>query len=65
MDNEYDVKDMKLADQGKLKIEWAEATMPVLRSHPECSVDWRRRAGHRLRRPGGFGPFDLEFALVC
>ena len=28
---EYDVKDMKLADQGKLKIEWAEATMPVLR----------------------------------
>ena len=28
---EYDVKDMKLAEQGKLKIEWAEATMPVLR----------------------------------
>jgi adenosylhomocysteinase len=28
---EYDVKDIKLADQGKLKIEWAEATMPVLR----------------------------------
>ena len=28
---DYDVKDMKLADQGKLKIEWAEATMPVLR----------------------------------
>ena len=28
---DYDVKDMGLADQGKLKIEWAEATMPVLR----------------------------------
>ena len=28
---DYDVKDMRLADQGKLKIEWAEATMPVLR----------------------------------
>lgn len=28
---DYDVKDMELADQGKLKIEWAEATMPVLR----------------------------------
>jgi adenosylhomocysteinase len=28
---DYDVKDIKLAEQGKLKIEWAEATMPVLR----------------------------------
>lgn len=28
---DYDVKDMGLADQGKLKIEWAEASMPVLR----------------------------------
>jgi adenosylhomocysteinase len=28
---DYDVKDIKLANQGKLKIEWAEATMPVLR----------------------------------
>ncbi len=28
---DYDVKDIRLADQGKLKIEWAEATMPVLR----------------------------------
>ena len=28
---DYDVKDIKLADQGQLKIEWAEATMPVLR----------------------------------
>ena len=27
----YDVKDMKLADGGRLKIEWAEREMPVLR----------------------------------
>ena len=28
----YDVKDIKLAGEGKLKIEWAEKQMPVLRS---------------------------------
>ena len=28
---DYDVKDLRLAEQGHLKIEWAEATMPVLR----------------------------------
>jgi adenosylhomocysteinase len=28
---DYDVKDLTLAGQGKLKIEWAEASMPVLR----------------------------------
>ncbi len=28
---DYDVKDIRLADQGRLKIEWAEVTMPVLR----------------------------------
>ena len=28
---DYDVKDLGLAEQGKLKIEWAEASMPVLR----------------------------------
>jgi adenosylhomocysteinase len=27
----YDVKDLKLADNGKRKIEWAERSMPVLR----------------------------------
>jgi len=26
----YNVKDIKLADEGALKIEWAEAHMPVL-----------------------------------
>ncbi len=28
---DYDVKDIKLAEEGKLRIEWAEVTMPVLR----------------------------------
>ncbi len=28
---DYDVRNIRLADQGKLKIEWAEVTMPVLR----------------------------------
>ncbi len=28
---DYDVKDMQLAEEGRLRIEWAEATMPVLR----------------------------------
>jgi len=30
--NKFDVKDLKLADGGRLKIEWAELEMPVLRS---------------------------------
>ena len=28
----YDVKDIKLAEGGRLKIEWAELEMPVLRT---------------------------------
>ncbi|MHB8482985.1 MAG: adenosylhomocysteinase [Nitrospiria bacterium] len=28
---EYDIKDIKLAEKGKLRIEWAEQNMPVLR----------------------------------
>ena len=27
----YDIKDIKLAGKGKLRIEWAERFMPVLR----------------------------------
>ncbi|MCX6827132.1 MAG: adenosylhomocysteinase, partial [candidate division Zixibacteria bacterium] len=30
-ENKYDVADLKLASQGKLRIEWAERNMPVLR----------------------------------
>jgi len=28
---DYDVKDLRLADQGRMRIEWAEESMPVLR----------------------------------
>jgi adenosylhomocysteinase len=35
MKNLYDIKDLKLAPQGKLKIEWAEKQMPVLRQIKE------------------------------
>jgi adenosylhomocysteinase len=28
---DYDVKDLRLADQGQMRIEWAEESMPVLR----------------------------------
>ncbi len=31
----YDIKDIKLAEKGKLRIEWAEQDMPVLRSIKE------------------------------
>ncbi len=31
MNKKYDVKDMKLADMGRRRIEWAEREMPVLR----------------------------------
>lgn len=36
----YDVKDLKLAPQGKLRIEWAEQDMPVLRQIRE---DFKKR----------------------
>ncbi|MBI4715173.1 MAG: adenosylhomocysteinase, partial [Nitrospirae bacterium] len=29
---DYDIKDINLADKGKLRIEWAEQNMPVLRT---------------------------------
>jgi len=32
---DYDVKDLKLAEKGKLKMEWAERYMPVLTSIKE------------------------------
>jgi len=35
MKNLYDIKNLKLAPQGKLKIEWAEKQMPVLRQIKE------------------------------
>ena len=33
---DHDVKDLGLADAGKARIEWADADMPVLASHPRA-----------------------------
>ena len=45
---DYDVKDIKLAPQGKLKIEWAEASMPVLRLIKKRFKRERPLAGTRV-----------------
>src|SRR5512136_2721120 len=44
----YDIKDLKLADGGRLKIEWAEREMPVLRLIRERFEKERPLAGLRL-----------------
>ena len=52
---DYDVKDMGLADQGKLKIEWAEATMPVLRLIRKRFERELREAANRRERSASSG----------
>jgi adenosylhomocysteinase len=57
----YDVKDLKLAEGGRLRIEWAEREMPVLRLIRERFAKERPLAGrarfglpachHRNRQP--------------
>jgi adenosylhomocysteinase len=43
-----DVKDVSLADRGKVRIEWADSTMPVLRMIRERFADERPLAGLRI-----------------
>jgi len=43
-----DIKDKNLADQGKLRIEWAAKSMPVLRSIQERFMRQQPLAGQRL-----------------
>lgn len=45
---DYDVKDIKFADEGKLRIDWAEATMPVLRLIKKRFKRERPLAGVRI-----------------
>lgn len=45
---DYDVKDLRLADEGKLRIDWAEATMPVLRQIKKRFKRDRPLAGIRV-----------------
>jgi adenosylhomocysteinase len=44
----YDVKDMKLADGGRLRIDWAEREMPVLRQIKERFTKERPLKGFRI-----------------
>ncbi|MGC8838994.1 MAG: adenosylhomocysteinase [Anaerolineae bacterium] len=46
--NRYDVKDLSLAPQGRLRIEWAELEMPVLRLIRERFAREKPLAGLRL-----------------
>jgi adenosylhomocysteinase len=45
---EFDIKDQGLADKGKLRIEWASQSMPVLRSIQERFAQQRPLAGIRI-----------------
>jgi adenosylhomocysteinase len=45
---EFDIKDQELADKGRLRIEWAEQSMPVLRSIRERFSREKPLAGFRL-----------------
>jgi adenosylhomocysteinase len=45
---EYDVRDLSLADQGKLRIEWAGSQMPVLDAIRERFAKERPLAGINL-----------------
>ncbi len=44
----YKVADLKLADKGKLRIEWAESRMPVLMALREKYKDSKPFKGHRI-----------------
>src|SRR5438105_4670895 len=44
----YKVADLKLADKGKLRIEWAESRMPVLMALREKYKDGKPFKGHRI-----------------
>jgi adenosylhomocysteinase len=48
MKREFDIKNPKLADGGRLRIEWAEQEMPVLRTIRERFAKQRPLAGLRL-----------------
>jgi adenosylhomocysteinase len=48
MKREFDIKNPKLADGGRLRIEWAEQEMPVLRQIRERFAKQRPLAGMRL-----------------
>ena len=44
----FKVADLKLADKGKLRIEWAESRMPVLMALREKYKESKPLKGHRI-----------------
>jgi adenosylhomocysteinase len=48
MSNQYDVKDLKLAEGGRRRIEWSEQEMPVLRKVRERFTKEKPLSGSRL-----------------
>ncbi len=48
MSKDYDVRDLRLADEGVARVEWAEQEMPVLRLIRERFAQERPLAGYRL-----------------
>ena len=48
MSEPYKVKDLGLADQGKLKIEWAESRMPVMMALREKYQDEKPLEGQKI-----------------
>jgi len=46
--SDHDIKDLKLADEGRRRTEWAERSMPVLRQLRERFATERPLAGKRL-----------------
>ena len=48
MSSDYDVRDLNLATAGRLRIEWAEREMPVLRLIRERFAEEKPLAGVRL-----------------
>jgi len=48
MNNNYDIKDFALADQGRERIEWALTEMPVLRAIHDRFAKQRPLAGARI-----------------
>jgi adenosylhomocysteinase len=48
MSNQYDIKDLSLAEGGRRRIEWAEQEMPVLRKVRERFTQEKPLAGSRL-----------------
>lgn len=48
MSNDYDIKDLELADRGQERIEWALTEMPVLRATHDRFAEQRPLAGVRI-----------------